>query len=86
MGMIREIGLYFCCDGNPPTWTAWTNFTGSDVTSGVAGVMDNDFHQHVYLRNSTTGAVQLWMWDIKNHTGWYNGTRDVSVTIIADLV
>lgn len=61
-GSIQEIGYNFG-DGTP-YYNIWFAFDGADADAGVASVI-NDKVNHVYLRNSTTGVLQLWTWDYK---------------------
>ena len=69
-GYIQEVGMNF----NSDPWTLWAGFAGSDVYSGVASSLWGNLN-HLYLVNSTTGALVQWTWDytVNFNTSWQKG-------------
>jgi hypothetical protein len=62
LAFIREVGTDFSDSTSNHEWHMWYSFTGSSNEAGVDCVIVNNFN-HLYLRNSTTGALQQWQWD-----------------------
>ena len=61
-GRIQMVGMDFPESMSGTKWWMWAEMDGSDEQSGVASVTLNNV-EHTYLRNSTTGKIQLWTWD-----------------------
>ncbi|KAF2720558.1 hypothetical protein K431DRAFT_89837 [Polychaeton citri CBS 116435] len=55
----------------------WMKFPESDQDSGVSCVLADNFN-HLYLRNSTTKAVQQWQWDYVDVSNWVLGPRSAT--------
>ncbi|TKA68351.1 hypothetical protein B0A55_13041 [Friedmanniomyces simplex] len=65
IGVIQELGVQFLEPPENPIWRTFTAFFDSDPDTGVACVLKNGSN-HVYMRNSSTSALQQWQWDYAN--------------------
>jgi len=69
-GAILEVGMDFIASNMAqPTWHWYQTFNGSDAQSGVASVVVQN-RNHLYLRNSTTGALQQLTWNYPSGPKW----------------
>ncbi|KAK0773313.1 hypothetical protein LTR91_022554 [Friedmanniomyces endolithicus] len=64
-GVIQELGVEFLERTDNPLWHTLTAFAYSDPDTGVACVLEKSTN-HVYMRNSSTSALQQWQWDYTN--------------------
>ena len=64
-GVIQELGVEFLERTDNPLWHTLTAFSYSDPDTGVACVLEKSTN-HVYMRNSSTSALQQWQWDYTN--------------------
>lgn len=74
-GVIQELGVQFFEQSANPVWHTFALFPDSDPKTGVACVLKNGTN-HVYMRNSSTSALQQWQWDYAQHDTavWQTGT------------
>lgn len=81
--LIQEIGMDFSESSDFPIWHTWANFPGSDATAGVGcAIVDN--HNHLYLRNLSTGRLQQWTWDYVNIGVWMIGANSTADNGVAE--
>lgn len=85
---IEETGMDFW-ESEENIWHNWTYFGKSDPASGAACLLTDDV-THLYIRNSSTGAVAQWTWNyydqyVNGVAGWSTATTGPSTTGKTDL-